>query len=145
MVLVVKTLDFNERKNQFVLTINDVVQNTNFTSSDIDQHKIDLREMSEATYRVMHSFYRGPYPYKHAEILQQMIIDDPEKQTALMFAMLEFLRGALVSGMDLNAYIATVVFNAQTGGANETEKTNAPHTVREELRIGGLYFPGELL
>lgn len=138
-------MQLDTNRNQFYLTIDDVVSETNYNSEDVYEQNVDLKEISQATYRVMHNFYKGHNPRKHAEILQQMIIDDLEKQKHLKFAMLEFLRGALVSGMDLNAYIATVVYNQQTGGSSHTEKTNSPHTVREELRIGGLYFPGELL
>lgn len=138
-------MELNETRKQFYITMDDVVQNTAFDSDEIYQLKIDLREISEATYRVIHNFYKGPNPAKHADILRDMIIEDPDKQRGLLHAMLEFLRGAVVSGMDLNAYIATVVYNQQTGGATHTEKTNAPHTVREELRMGGLYYPGELL
>lgn len=145
LVMVVMILEFNAKKNQFYLTEDDVIQNTQYTSDDIYQHNLDLREISEGTYRVMHNFYRGPNPKKHADILQEMINENEALQNALLFSMLEFFRGAIVSGMDLNSYIATVVYNQQTGSATSTEKTNAPHTVREELRLGGLYYPGELL
>lgn len=138
-------MQLDTRRNQFYLTIDDVIQNTTFTSEDVYEQNIDLKEISESTYRVMHNFYKGPNPQKHATILRDMIVDNEDKQRGLLFAMLEFLRGALVSGMDLNAYIATVVYNQQTGGSSHTEKTNAPHTVREELRMAGLYFPGEIL
>jgi len=138
-------MELNTTRNQFYLTMDDVTQNTAYESDVIYQQKIDLREISEATYRVMHNFYKGPNPAKHATVLKQMVVDNPQLQQGLLHAMLEFLRGAVVSGMDLNAYIATVVYNQQTGGSTHTEKTNAPHTVREELRMGGLYFPGELL
>lgn len=138
-------MELNQERKQFYLTMDDVVQNTNIESDEIYQLKIDLREISEATYRVIHNFYKGHNPNKHADILRDMIIEDPDKQRGLLHAMLEFLRGAVISGMDLNAYIATVVYNQQTGGSVHTEKTNAPHTVREEIRMGGLYYPGELL
>jgi len=138
-------MQFDSRRQQFYLTVDDVIQHTQFTSEDLVQENIDLREISQGTYRVMHSFYKGHNPKKHTDILNEMIVNDPEKQQGLLNAMLEFLRGALVSGMDLNAYIATVVYNEVSGASSHTEKTNAPHTVREELRIGGLYYPGELL
>ena len=131
-------MEFDAKRNQFYLTMNDVVSNTQFNSNEIAEQNIDLKEISQATYRVMHSVYRGKNYQKQAKILQDMIIDDPELQKGLMFAMLEFLRGAMISGMDLNAYIA----NEITQG---TERYNAPKTVKEELKMNGLYFPGELL
>ncbi len=138
-------MQFDSRRQQFYLTVDDVIQNTQFTSEDLVQNNIDLNEISQGTYRVMHSFYKGANPQKHADILKDMIVDDPDKQQALLNAMLEFLRGALVSGMDLNAYIASVVYDQNTGMNQQLKKTNSPYTVRQELRIGGLYYPGELL
>jgi len=131
-------MEFNTLRNQFYLTIDDVIQNTQFTSEDIYALNIDLNEISEATYRIMLNFYKGPNPQKHADILKQMIIDSDEKQNGLRNAMLEFLRGAVVSGMDLNAYIAREL---QAGFT----RSHAPVTVKQELRIAGLYFPGEIL
>ncbi len=131
-------MEFDQLRKQFYLTVGDVVTNTQFTSEDIALHNMDLKEISQATYRVMHNFYKGPNPQKHAEILRNKIIEDPEKQKGLMFAMLEFLRGAMISGMDLNAYIANELMSG-------TSRYNAPKTVKEELKINGLYFPGELL
>lgn len=138
-------MQFDSRRQQFFLTVDDVIQNTQFTSEDLVQNDIDLQEISQGTYRVMHSFYKGHNPKKHADILNEMIINDPEKQNGLLNAMLEFLRGALVSGMDLNAYIASVVYDQNTGMSQHLKKTNSPFTVRQELRMGGLYYPGELL
>ena len=55
---------------------------------------------------------------------------DNERQ-ALYDAMLEYVMGALESGMDLNAY------------QQETKK-EAPETVMDELRIGNLLNHGEI-
>ena len=131
-------MEFDAKRNQFYLTMSDVVSNTQFNSNEIAEQNIDLKEISQATYRVMHSVYRGKNYQKQAKILQDMIIEDPELQNGLMFAMLEFLRGAMVSGMDLNAYIANEIMQG-------VDRHNAPKTVKEELKINGLYFPGELL
>lgn len=138
LVLVVMILEFDAKRNQFYLTMNDVVTYTQFTSSEVAEQNIDLKEISQATYRVMHGVYRGKNYNKQAKILQDMIIEEPEKQNGLMFAMLEFLRGAMVGGMDLNAYIANDLMQG-------VDRHNAPKTVKEELKINGLYFPGELL
>lgn len=138
LLVLVVNMEFDAKRNQFYLTMSDVVSNTQFNSNEIAEQNIDLKEISQATYRVMHSVYRGKNYQKQAKVLQDMIIEDPALQDGLMFAMLEFLRGAMVSGMDLNAYIA----NELTQG---TERHNAPKTVKEELKINGLYFPGELL
>lgn len=127
---------YNEKTQQLEITIDEVLELTNYDSSDIYEHNIDLGQLSRATYQYIASFYKGPNPERHFNAIKKLIEDEPQKQQTLKQAIVEVVKGALVSGMDLNAYIANL--------QNE-HKEHVPHTVKEELRYGGLYFPGEII
>lgn len=130
-------MTYNATRKQYVLTIDDVTQRTNYTSDDIQSHNIDLRTISEVTYRVLYGFYKGPNPARQAEIIREMIEASADKREALLAAMIEMLHGAMVSGMDLNQYISSLTTRDRTQAI--------PDSVKEELRNGGLAFTGDIL
>ena len=57
LLVLVVNMEFDAKRNQFYLTMSDVVSNTQFNSNEIAEQNIDLKEISQATYRVMHSVY----------------------------------------------------------------------------------------
>ena len=134
-------LKYNEFTNQFEIEVSDVTQHTDYTSEDLKQHGIDLRKISRDTYRILNNFYKGPNPQQHAENLQEYIIQK-EKANGLMFVMIEFLHGAMISGMDLNTY--TNEFFHHVRSSRVTSKPHFSSTLREEARVQGLYFVGKI-
>ena len=126
---------------QYYLEINDIVQHTNYTSEDIAQHNIDLKMLSRDVYRVLYNLGSTRNKEQHRKKIDQYIIEN-NKSEGLMFVMIEFLRGALVSGKDLNAYTNDMILNMRTGAM--VEKNSYSRTVKEEAKSQGLYFPGEI-
>lgn len=135
-------MEFNEETQQYELEIDDVTSNTNYTAEDIAQHGIDLRDISRNTYRVLYNFYVGPQAELHRKNIDEYIIDK-DKKYGLMLVMIEYLKGAIISGMDLNAYSNEFMMNAQNRGI--VDKPSYSYTVKQEARSQGLYFPGGLL
>ena len=126
---------------QYYIEINDITQHTDYTSEDIAQHNIDLKMLSRDTYRVLYTLGATRNRESHRKKIDEYIIEQ-DKKINLMFVMLEFLRGAIVSGKDLNAYTNDMIMNMQTG--KFVEKSHYSKTVKEEAMSQGLYFPGEI-
>ena len=85
-----------------------------------------IKIISHSVYRLIYNWRKGVGRNDHIKYMRKKIYDnDNEEVTALMFAMIEAVKGAIESGMDLNAYI------------NEP-KDNMPYTVKEELKLAEL-------
>ena len=122
--------DYN--RHEYYITIDGVLNDLPYQDAELNARINNLagwlKRFSRAVYRII---YKNNIQSQRQHI-QFMIYEnlDNERQ-ALYDAMLEYVMGALESGMDLNAY------------QQETKK-EAPETVMDELRIGNLLNHGEI-
>lgn len=114
---------------EYYITIDTITNYTQYSSDDLGQMKINdktLKMISHSVYRLMYGWRKGTGKYAHKKFMRKKIYDNEEEEvTVLMLAMIEAVKGAVESGMDLNAYI------------NEPKDT-LPYTVSEELKQAGL-------
>lgn len=130
---------FKAKTQELYITLDDVLNETSLTSKDI-QDKLGAnfedvieRELSRGVYRYLHAQYRGFDNKEHVRILNALIFNNGNYQEALKLAMVEYVKGAVYSGMDLNAY------------SHDTLK-DLPDNVMWELKNGGLLdLSGDLL
>src|SRR6056297_1632698 len=81
-----------------------------------------IKLISHSVYRLIYNYRKGSGKLAHKKYMRLKIYNNSNEEVqVLMMAMLEAVRGAIESGMDLNAYI------------NEP-KDVLPHTVIEELK-----------
>jgi len=98
--------------NQYLLEVDDVLNNSEFTQDDLnevfgEQLKYNLENISRKTYRVMYGVYRGLYKERQKAYLDWYIQQDETRQNAMRDASIEYLRGAMYSGMDMQVYLGT--------------------------------------
>ena len=115
---------------EYYITQDCITNYTTYNSSDLglifaNANKA-IKIISHSVYRMIYNWRKGVGGRDHIKYMRKKIYDNNnEEVTALMFAMIEAVKGAIESGMDLNAYI------------NEPKDT-LPHTVKEELTaLGG--------
>ena len=111
---------------EYYIKLNAVLKYTSYSSEELslifkDVNK-DLKIISHSVYRLMYDMRRGINKYNHKKYIRKKIYDNAEEEvTVLILAMIEAVKGAIESGMDLNAYI------------NDPKET-FPKTVYQELR-----------
>lgn len=109
---------------EYYITMDCITNYTDYTSDELGAVGITsktLRNISHSVYRLIYSWYKGHEPYNHNRFMRMKIYDNTQGEVkSLMLAMIEAVKGAIESGMDLNAYV-------------NDPKDNLPYTVKEEL------------
>lgn len=127
-------IKYNMTLQEYYITLDGVTNNTQYSSDDLNQMKIDaqtLKTISHSVYRLIYNARWGRGKYAHKKYMRKKIYENAEEEvTALMFAMLEAVKGAVESGMDLNAY-------------TNDPKDTLPYTVTQELKAANLIDPTE--
>ena len=124
-------MKFNHKTNETYITIDDVINETSFTSKDIQDKlgeqfdRVVERDLSRAVYRYLHGLRRGFDNDRQTRILNALIFNNRTYQRGLKLAMVELVKGAMYTGMDLNAYSAEML-------------KALPDTVMHELKNAGL-------
>lgn len=116
--------------NEYYIEVNDVINNSEFTESDLTDtfgEKINehLKNLSAKTYRVLYSAYSGWNIEQQKLELKELINDNEDKQQVMLEAIVEYIRGAVYSGLDLQVYLGKKGYSAE---------------VVDILRQGGLWF-----
>lgn len=121
---------------EYFINTDCIVNNTMYTSDELLNIGLDnkaLKIISHSVYRLIYDYRRGVNKYAHKKYMRKKIYDNAhEEVNTLMAAMIEAVRGAVESGMDLNAY---------TNNPSET----LPTTVRAELHSADLLDASEKL
>lgn len=138
-------MKINHKTKELYITIDDVVNETSFTSKDLSDKlgeqfdRVIERELSRAVYRYLHGLRRGFDNNRQTRVLNALIFNNKNYHRGLKLAMIEMVKGAMYTGMDLNAYSA------------ELEKA-IPDSVVHELKnaglidlVGGVHISDELL
>lgn len=120
---------------QYRIEENDIINNSEIMQEDLADlydERVDMQliNASRKVYSVMYNAYRGIERERQRLALNYMIRNDTAKQDAIRDAIIEFIRGALLSGMDLNEY---------TGDAKYYS-----NSVKNILRENGLYVYGTI-
>ena len=124
-------MKINHKTKELYITIDDVVNETSFTSKDLSDKlgeqfdRVIERELSRAVYRYLHGLRRGFDNDKQTRVLNALIFNNKNYQRGLKLAMIEMVKGAMYTGMDLNAYSAEVA-------------KSIPDSVMFELKNAGL-------
>ena len=119
----------------FLVIIDDIVNNSEFTYDELvevlgDGIEYHLSNMSKKTYRIMYSAYNGWNIEQQVLELQEIINNDEEKQQVILDAIVEYVRGAMYSGLDLQIYMGNKGYSSE---------------LKDILRMGGLWIKGEIL
>ncbi len=128
-------LKYDELIGEYFIThkaVNDYVdaQPAELTAH-FDNESKAYKALSHAVYRIIYNSYVGINQPAHIKFMQYKIKNNHENEKRyLLLAMIEMVRGALNSDMDLNAY-------------TETDLKHYPETVVSELKNGRLIIPGE--
>ena len=120
---------------EYYVTIDDVINNSEFTEEDLTSilgENIDkvLENLSARTYRVMYSAYNGWEQEQQKKELQYIINNNVSKQDTICDAIIEYIRGAVYSGLDLQVY------QGNKGYSQE---------VKDILYSGGLWIIAEIM
>lgn len=123
-------LKYDMTLQEYYITMDAVTNYTTYTSDELalifgDVNK-GIKVICHSIYRLIYNWRKGDGRQDHIRYMRKKIYDNNNGEVmALMLAMIEAVKGAIESGMDLNAYI------------NEP-KDNMPYTVKEELKLAGL-------
>lgn len=134
---------FNSKTHELYITLDDVINQTSLTSKDIQDklgdnfEKVIERDLSRDVYRYLYSLYRGFDAASHIRTLNALVFNNRSYQKALQLAMVEHVKGAVYSGMDLNSY-GTDITVTPSGKVINTQK-DMTDNVLIELKNGGLY------
>lgn len=123
-------MTLNSVTNEYYIDVDDVLAETTYSSDELGRvfGVIDkeLKLLSRAIYRLIYDWYPGLNKSDHITYMQEKIVANANnEQRFLKYAMIEMVKGAIESGMDLNAYL------------NEPKDTYPP-TVYSELRSARL-------
>lgn len=123
-------IKYNMTLQEYYITMDAITNYTTYTSDELalifgDVNK-GIKVICHSIYRLIYNWRKGVGRQDHIKYMRKKIYDNNNGEvTALMLAMIEAVKGAIESGMDLNAYI------------NEP-KDNMPYTVKEELKLAEL-------
>lgn len=129
-----KYLEYDELTGEYVITHEAVIEFIDAQPAEITAHfdneKKAYRALSQAVYRIIYDRSLDANRHNHIKFMQGKIHRNLENEKLyLMKAMIEIIKGALNSDMDLNAYI-------------DGEAKHYPNTVEQELQNGLLIMPG---
>jgi hypothetical protein len=119
-----------QSNNEYSITLTEVIDGSEFTEAElvdtfgegIEGH---LNNISRKTYRALYSAYCGWEIDQQVLELQEIINLSETKQDVMKEAMIEYVRGAMYSGLDLQVYL---------GGKGYSEE------LKDILYAGGLWI-----
>jgi len=125
---------------KYLIEVDDILNNSELTITDLndtfgEQLEYWLKNLSQKTYRVMYSAYRGIHRERQRVWLDWFIQQSISRQEALRDAIIEYVRGSVYSGMDMQDYLPS--------NSIEERKANKgiyPPHVREILKENGLWI-----
>ena len=120
---------------EYYIEIDDVINNSEFTEDDLvgilgENIEQVLKTLSARTYRVMYSAYNGWEQEQQKKELQYIINNNVSKLDTMTDAIIEYIRGAMYSGLDMQVYLGN------KGYSNE---------VKDILYSGGLWIIAEIM
>jgi len=101
-----------QENNEYLITKDEVIDNSEFSDNELVEvygEAIDfyLKTASSKTYSIMYSAFIGINKERQYAAIRYMLEQDTTKVTGLRDAIIEYIRGAMYSGMDLNLYLGS--------------------------------------
>lgn len=119
---------------EYYINLDCAINYTMYTSDELNAVGLNnkaIKIISHSVYRLIYDARKNVDKYVHKKYMRKKIYDNAKEEvTALMYAMLEAVKGAVESGMDLNAY------------TNEPQDSFPP-TVNKELNSAELLNPSQ--
>ena len=125
--------------NKYIIGVDDIINNSEFDEIDLketygDKLEYNLKNLSQKTYRVMYGAYRGIHRERQRAWLDWYIQQNEKRKYAMRDAIIEYIRGSMVTGMDLEDYIPSASVEERL-----KNKTIYPPMVENILRENGLW------
>jgi hypothetical protein len=125
-----------------ILETSDILSNSEIEETDLveqfgQKYEFTVVQLAQRTYRAIYSAYRGT-----DRDIQYMINTGDNKealQETVLRAEIEYIRAALITGMDLSVYITQNSIEERT-----LNEVTHPRSVVEILREGGLWITGRI-
>jgi hypothetical protein len=120
--------------NEYVIELDDILNNSEITEDEViatfgEEYKSELARLSRKVYRAIDLGYKRTDIPNHHLIARQLIIKDTSRQQGFMYAVIEYVRMALINGGDMQEY--------------ETGVYKIPDVVLDELIRYDCWFPYE--
>ena len=98
-----------QSNGQYTITLDELLDETEFTNEDFaelygERIEYGLINASNKVYNIMFSAAPNVYRKNNATYLNYLIQNSTDLQNAIKLAIIEYIRGALYSGMDLRVY-----------------------------------------
>lgn len=96
--------------NEYYIERDDILNNSEFTETELtevfgEKLEFNLKLASRKVYLIMNSMYGGKEKERQYAILRYMINNDETKQRGIMGAIIEYVRGSMYTGMDMQDYL----------------------------------------
>lgn len=131
--------------NEYYIERDDLLNYSEFTETDLtevygEKLEFHLKVASRKVYSIMYSAYGGKERERQYAVMRYMINNDETKQLGIREAIIEYIRGAMYSGMDLQDYLPS-------NSIEERIKNQAvyPPIVKEILREKGLWIKAQIV
>lgn len=104
--------------NEYQITKDEVLDNSEFSDSELvdvygESLEFQLKNASSKVYSIMYSAFRGIDKERQYAALRYMLEQDSTKVDGLRDAIIEYIRGTMYTGMDLNMYLQSGVSHSQ--------------------------------
>lgn len=125
---------------QYLLEVDDVLNNSEFSDVELtdvfgEKTEFYLKSFSKKTYSIMYGAYRGIHRDRQRKWLNWFIQQDATLIDVMRDAAIEYVRGAVYSGMDMQDYLPSGSIEERL--ANEAEY---PPMLRDILKENGLWI-----
>jgi len=125
-------IKYDMTEQEYYINKDCILNYTGYSDDDLGLKGIDkqvLKDISHSVYRLIYAQRRKEGKFTHKKYMRKKIYDNEQEEVSVLRrAMIEATKGAIESGMDLNAYI-------------DDPKDTFTHTVYEELRQADLLDP----
>jgi hypothetical protein len=130
-----------------ILETSDILSNSEIEETDLveqfgQKYEFTVVQLAQRTYRAIYSAYRGTDRDRQKKAIQYMINTGDNKealQETVLRAEIEYIRAALITGMDLSVYITQNSIEERI-----LNEVTHPRSVVEILREGGLWITGRI-
>ena len=131
--------------NQYYIEKDDILEHSEFEETDLTEvfgEKLEyhLKVASKKIYSIMYSAYGGKERERQYKIMRYMINNSEDMQRGIRDAIIEYIRGALITGMDLKDYLPSASI--------EERKLNIatyPPMVKYILEENGLWIKRQIM
>jgi len=131
--------------NQYEIEKDDILNNSEITNTDLtdvygEKMEFHLKVASRKVYSIMYTVYGGKERERQYKVMRYMINNSKDMQRGIREAIIEYIRGALVSGMDLKDYLPSASIEER-----KENLASYPPMVKNILEENGLWIKRQIL